>query len=133
MGRLFQLFLRFPICFPNFWPMSTTVPLFYLEDNVDSFCTQNDYLVQYGPQGKLPWEWQGQAGLHPSPCHPDCKPEEKGSQQPELEVRNCVLIHNLEDQTFVILKTVGANSSGSIKAQRRQWETSEIDGMGLLI
>lgn len=63
MGRLVQLSLPFPRCLPDSCPVSPTVPLFCTKDNVDSFCTQNKYVAQDGPPGKLLWEWQGQAWL----------------------------------------------------------------------
>lgn len=139
MGRLVQRFLPFPRCLPNSCPVSPTVPLFCLEDNVDSFHTLNKYLAQDGPQGKLPWEWQGQAWLCVGPllsrfqARGHMKSALRAGGRCQWPEKNWVLIHNFKDQAFFLVKTTSANSRGSIKVHRRHSEFLRIYGMGSII
>lgn len=119
--------------------MSTTVSLFCLEDNGDSFCTQNKYLAQYGPQGEVA---RGVAGAGMAPSQPPTSrlkaqrtnevSDLSWKQMSQQPVRNWVLIHNWKDQTCVLLKTTGVNSRSSIRVHGRHWEASKIYGMASL-
>lgn len=127
MGRLVQLFSPFSKMPPKFLPCVNYCSIILFGDNVDSFCTQNKYLAQYGPQGSCHGSGKGRHGSIPVPCSLDHRTEDKSVLEASVTAASEELGFYTEfKRPCVLLKTTGASSRGSIKVHRKHEEVFKI-------